>query len=94
MAKETIILPVRARHFEGAIYGEVCNCGIANAADDFFNADTVIEGAIALSVIIGTDEKAFKHLLYNEKQFNEDFKKATDNNFDDTLIREIELTPA
>lgn len=85
MKTETLIL--KAKHFKDAMYEDICNCPLAKAGKEQFKTDRVSEGAIELT-INGIDHR---HECYGDNKFKEDLAKAIDANYDETVIREIEL---
>lgn len=95
VVSEVIQLPLRARHFEGTEFGDCENCSISKGYKDLTGEKNVSEGAVSLNVYDKrfTLIKRFKHRLYDAYDFAEDRLKAIAHNYDDTIIRTIELTP-
>ena len=98
MESNTIILPVKAKHFKDAVFLDCENCAIANAAKCFFklsNDDFVDEGVDLLEIKYKTQQiMAFWHPQYGVAAFEVDLIAARIANYDETIIFELELTEA
>lgn len=84
---EVIQLPVKAKHFKDAPYRDNCNCPLANAAKEKFNAKYVQEGVDRMQI----DNIQYNHNEYGD-QYRNDYINAELAGFDDTIIRTITLT--
>lgn len=90
-----ITLTVRACHFKGANFKEPCLCALSNAAKEHFGVKKIAEAIYRLRVNAYTKrERFYLHECYDDKDFDTDMSIATAANFDDTIIRTIELIPA
>lgn len=90
MAKqETITLQLKAKHFEGSTYTSSQFCAIAKAAKECFGEQHIIWEAMQ-QVRVG--RKYYKHVPYNEADFDKDMITAAAHGFGQWPIREIQLT--
>lgn len=80
-------MPVRARHFPVAVYGEIDNCPLSIAANEYFYSKDAIEGCKEMFV----KGMRLQHRYYNVDNFRYDSKQAEVFNYDDTVIRTIKL---
>lgn len=84
------MLPLKAIHFKGSNYGKCCNCGLANAAKDFFDTENISEEVWHLYV----DNKRYSHGFYDSATYQNDYAVAMKRNFSKTVtIRHIILKP-
>lgn len=86
---EEIQLPVLAKHFRNTAFYNDCNCALAKAAIEHFNANDVREGRDRLFA----KGVWYSHFDYTINIFHDDLDVAHSNRYDNTLIRTITLTP-
>lgn len=89
----TITLLLKAKHFKHTNYigwGKGDYCAIEKAAIEQFKPDIVSEQVY--NVVI--DDILYRHEIYDELDFSSDGEEAKKHNYDETIIKEIELTPA
>ena len=86
-------LELKAKHFKDVVFASICDCAVANAAQELFDTQWVMEGVTTIN--ISTDEGSFNflHDYYGEAMFKQDSTLAKMNNYDDTVIRTLTLTP-
>lgn len=82
-------LIIKAKHFNGADFSQPCGCPLSKAAREQFDEPYCNEAVH--SIIIG--ETNYDHKKYGKQEFNDDIIIASNNHFDDTIIRTITLTP-
>ena len=83
-----MILQVKAKHFNGNGYGNNCNCPLAKAAKEQFCAGHVYESVTYIEI----GDATYTHPEYNIDTFQDDQYLASQEGYDETVIREIELT--
>lgn len=86
---ETITLQLKAKHFNGARYLDNCGCGLANAAKEHFGIKDVYEKPVELRV----GDSFYQHAGYWADNHAVDSIVAKWHKYDETVIREIVLTP-
>jgi hypothetical protein len=90
--KDQINLKLKAKHFKDTIFVNNTNCAIAKAAKEQFKVEKVSEGIDTLYVRFSNfQETEYKHEYYGDIDFNQDLEIAKKHNYDDTIIRKIEL---
>lgn len=83
-----MILQLKAKHFRGAIFESPCNCPVAISAKEAFNTKEVTERVYNIVI----NDVLYLHDYYSVKDCEDvDTLKAIAANFDETVIREIEL---
>jgi hypothetical protein len=87
-AETKIILKLRARDFAGASFMSNQCCAVANAANWHFDTRDAREHLDELFV----KNRSFSHPQYGNAEFEYDMAIALRRKFDDTIIRELELT--
>jgi len=86
-----ILLNLLARHFKDTNY--VCNCAIEKAAEEMLK-EHVTEHVDSLCIHKHDGIVEYNHEWYGRALFNADADNAANANFDDTIIRTIELQEA
>jgi len=89
---ETILLPVKAKHFKDAIFISICNCPIANAAKEFFNLDATTDYVNEGVDVLHIKETSYRHKIYGDAENDRNMLHAEAHNYDETVIFELELT--
>jgi hypothetical protein len=82
-----MILKIRARHFKGAHFFDPCNCAITKALMEHFPAKFISEDIDRIHV----GKETYTHESYPHSNFKEDMINATAHNFDDTVIRVVNI---
>lgn len=82
-----MLLQVKAKHFKDTIFSDCEKCAIANA----FKEQTGLKCVEYVNQLDCGDEN-FSHELYDYNIYKNDLVKAKACKFDNTIIREIELT--
>lgn len=90
--EQEIIMPVKAKHFKGSRYRDVCNCPLANAAKEFFKVTYVNEGVNKMYVGKPNSQVLYLHDPYYEAQNHINKEHAATIGYDETVIFEIKLT--
>jgi hypothetical protein len=83
-------LQLKVKHFIDTNFEDHKNCAISKAAREQFNVPKAIEALSILSIV----EDVFYHESYFITDFNNDKSIALQCIDPETVIREIELTPA
>lgn len=83
-------LRLRAKHFKNATFREPCDCPIYKAAMEQFKLpkNTYVAEGIHYLVI---EEEDHAHDAYYRSDYDDDYAIAERHNFDDTIIRNINL---
>jgi hypothetical protein len=90
--EDIINLELKAKHFKDTIFVSITDCAISKAAKEQFKVKNVFEGLDILSVKFSNlQETEYKHEYYGDRDFNQDLEIAKKHNYDDTIIRKIEL---
>jgi hypothetical protein len=90
--KDQINLELKAKYFKDTSFISITDCAIAKAAKDQFKVENVSEGLDILSLRFSNlEETEYKHEYYGDIDFNQDLEIAKKHNYDDTIIRKIEL---
>lgn len=84
------ILQLKAKHFKNATFREPHECPIYKAAMDQFEfpKNTIVGEGVHYLKIDGEDHV---HDAYYRSDYDKDYVIASQHNFDDTIIREINL---
>lgn len=85
-----MILKIRARHFKNTAFFTPCNCAISKALKELYPEGDVplISEQIDYIIVAG---KEYKHESYPAISFHEDQANAVAHNFDDTVIRVVNI---
>lgn len=83
-----MILELRAIDFKDTDFGNPCNCAISKAAKKKFKAKEVSEGITDITI----EGIVYNHEFYGTDEYYSDKHKAASHNYDNTVIRTIELT--
>lgn len=89
---DKICLKLKAAHFANSSYMSLSDNPIAIAYKEEFPGNHVSEKGCR--IVDYTKSIQYNHQRYDKFDFLRDYRKARDNNFDQTDIIEIELSPA
>lgn len=83
-----MILQLKAKHFKDTEFCSSRQCAIAKAAKEKFPEADVWERIYFIEI----NDVIHEHDYYGIDAFNYDLNTASSHSFDETVIREIELT--
>lgn len=82
-----MILKIRARHFKDTFFSAYRNCAICKALKEHFPGKEVREHVSSTLI----DEERWPHENYDALLFEEDAMQAKVHNYDDTVVRIINI---
>lgn len=81
-------LLLKAKHFKDTFFAVHCDCAVAKSAMDLFPLAKCFDEDVDELLVDGVK---YNHERYSYRIFVEDKTVASTHNYDETVIREIEL---